>query len=241
MNNLVVGIIPDGHRRYSKVNNVGLKKSYTFGVRNLFDSCSFLFKSGFVREVVIYFLSSENLKRSKSELKILLSLFKKSLRSVFNSSFSNEDFCSKSDVDFWKDKVKICFVGRRGYFDKDTISFMKEIEDKTCSNSEFVVNIAVGYGGKQELVDCFNKINGELESGSLDCVDEKVVAENLYFKKDIDFVVRSGFNKRLSNFFCWQTSYSDLFFLDKFWPDVTIKDFENVLSEVSLVEKTKGL
>ena len=239
MNDLVVGLIPDGHRRFSKVNNVDLEKSYSLGVRNIFDVGSFLFNSGKIKELVVYFLSSENLKRGKKELKLLWKLLRKYLDSVFSNKDS--DLFSREETSFWKEKVKVCFVGRRTSVSKDVVDFMSDIEEKTCNNSDFVVTVAVGYGSKQELTDCFNRIRVGLDSGSLSHVDEGVISDNLDFKKDIDFVIRSGFNKRLSNFFCWQTSYADLFFLDKFWPDVSVDDFKKILSEIFLIQKTKGL
>jgi len=246
MGDLDVGIIPDGHRRFSELNDLGLRDVYKVGLRKLFEVGTFLFRGGEVKELVVYFLSTENLKRGKRELKILFDLLRSSFRFV-EDGFCYDDLSdeekvvfSESDVGLWKDRIRVCFVGKRELFDKDVNKFLSCIEDRTKGNSDFVVNIAIGYGGKQELVDCFNRVSSGLSSGVLSGVDESVIRDNLEFSKDIDLVVRSGFNRRLSNFFCWQSSYADLFFLDKLWPDVTLGDFKKVLSDFSLIDRRKG-
>jgi undecaprenyl diphosphate synthase len=124
---------------------------------------------------------------------------------------------------------KIRFVGRLSLFPKDLQTLFTKIQEKTAHNTKYVLNLAMGYGGRTEIEDMVKRI---VEKGiPASKIDASCVAENLYFADEPDLVIRTGGACRTSNFLPWQSAYSEWFFLDKFWPQITAKDIQQVLAE----------
>jgi len=223
-----IALILDGNRRYGrKIGNkfkghqVGAKK-----VEKLFDWCEELG----IKEVTLYTFSTENFNRSKEEVDYLMKLFKKQFKRLKNDKRVNEG------------KIKINFIGRLELFPADLRKDMEELMEKTKDNGGFIVNFAVGYGGRAEIVDSIKKIIEEFKDKKIDLsdVNEGLVSENLYLKNDPDIMIRPGGEKRVSNFLLWGCAYSELFFIEKLWPEFEKEDLVKIIEEFKKRERRFG-
>ncbi len=234
-----IAIILDGNRRYGKKagnrfkgHQVGAKK-----VEELFDWCIELG----IKEVTLYTFSTENFNRPKKEVDYLMRLFKEQFNRLKKDKRVNEG------------KIKINFIGRLELFSDNLRQDMKELMEKTSGNTDFIVNFAVGYGGRAEIVDSIKKIiqkfkNARTTSGNnsegkeikIGDIDEKLVSENLYLQSEPDIMIRPGGEKRMSNFLLWECAYSELFFLDKLWPEFEKEDLVKVIEEFKARERRFG-
>jgi len=234
-----IAIVLDGNRRYGKkIGNrfkghvVGAKK-----VEELFDWC----KELGIKEVTLYTFSTENFNRPEKEVDYLMKLFRRQVKKL------NEDKRIKEG------EIRVNFIGRLELFPKDLEEDMLKLMEKTADNDDFIVNFAVGYGGRAEIVDSIKKIiqkfkNARTTSGTNSVgneikpedINEKMVSENLYLKSEPDIMVRPGGEKRMSNFLLWECAYSELFFLDKLWPEFEKEDLVKIIEEFKARERRFG-
>jgi len=223
-----IAVILDGNRRYGK--KIGNKfKGHAVGakkIEKLFDWC----KELGIKEVTLYTFSTENFKRSKEEVDYLMRLFKEQFKRL------------KKDKRVSEGEVRINFIGRLELFPFDLRQDMKELMRKTAGNKDFTVNFAVGYGGRAEIVDSLLKIIKKIKNKEINAedVDEKLVSENLYLKSEPDILIRPGGEKRMSNFLLWGCAYSELFFLDKLWPEFEKEDLVKIIEEFKARERRFG-
>ena len=119
---------------------------------------------------------------------------------------------------------------------------MKQLMEQTKDNDSHVINFAMAYGGKAEVVDAARKIAQQVKEGRLDVdqINEEVFADNVYMKDEPDIIIRTGGAKRTSNFLLWQSSYSEYFFLEKTWPEFEKEDLIQVVKEFSERERRFG-
>ena len=234
-----IAIVLDGNRRYG--NKIGNKfKGHVVGakkVEELFDWC----KELGIKEVTLYTFSTENFNRPEKEVDYLMKLFRRQVKRL------NEDKRMK------KGEIRVNFIGRLDLFPKDLEEDMLKLMEKTAGNDDFIVNFAVGYGGRAEIVDSIKKIiqkfkNARTTSGTNfvgneikpDDINEELVSENLYLKSEPDIMIRPGGEKRVSNFLLWQCSYSEIFFLEKLWPEFEKEDLVKVIEEFKARERRFG-
>jgi len=168
-----------------------------------------------IKELTLYVLSTENLKRERLELEFLFRLFKK-----FFKKF-------KKDKKIKEDKIKIRFIGDLNLVPKDVAELAREMEEDTKEHNNYIINFCFAYGGRLELL---NTINHLLESGKKE-VTEEDIENSLWLKECPDLIIRTGGVVRTSNFLPWQSAYSEWIFLEKFWPDFTKQDLEVCLKE----------
>ena len=212
-----IAIILDGNRRYAKKLGIPTFKGHEKGFNKIKDLLQWCMDLG-VKEVTLYCFSTENFNRDKKEVDYLFDLFRKKIG----------DF--KKDKQIHDNKVRISFVGRMSMFPEDMQKKMKEVMDSTKEYDRYRLNLALGYGGRSEIVDAVKRL---IAKGVRE-VDENAITENLYLPDDVDLMIRPGGEKRLSNFLLWQNSYSELYFLDKMWPEFEKEDL------VKAVEWFKG-
>lgn len=223
-----IAIILDGNRRYGK--KIGNKfKGHVVGakkVEELFDWC----KELGIKEVTLYTFSTENFNRPKEEVDYLMKLFRRQVKRL------NEDKRMKEG------EIRVNFIGRLELFPKDLEEDMLKLMEKTEDNDAFIVNFAVGYGGRAEIVDSIKKIIQKIENQEIDIkeVNEELVSENLYLKSEPDIMVRPGGEKRMSNFLLWECAYSELFFVNKLWPEFEKEDLVKVIEEFKARERRFG-
>ncbi|MBS3104983.1 di-trans,poly-cis-decaprenylcistransferase [Candidatus Woesearchaeota archaeon] len=220
-----ISIILDGNRRYAKKLGLQLWKGHGFGLRKLEELLSWCIELG-IKEVTLYCFSTENFKRSKKEIDYLFGLFWKEFEKM------------KKGEGVFKDKVKVNVVGRMSMFSGKMQKAMLEAMQKTRKNRVLVVNFAMAYGGRQEIIDAFKKIIKAKTKPNQ--INEDLITKNLYLKSEPDLVIRTGGEKRMSNFLLWQSSYAELFFLEKLWPEFTKEDLVNIIKEFNQRQRRFG-
>ena len=215
-----IAIILDGNRRYAKKIGLQTWKGHDFGVKKLNQLLDWCIELG-IKEVTLYSFSTENFKRTKTEIDFLFNIFKRE----FNNMKNREDI--------FKNKIRVNVIGRLYMFPKDIRKAMLEIMELTKKHNNFIVNFAMAYGGRQEIVDAFKKIAENIKKGKVDVndINERLITNNLYLKNEPDLVIRPSGEIRISNFLTWQSVYSEWVFINKLWPEFTKKDLEHCIEE----------
>ena len=220
-----IAIIPDGNRRFAIRLMENPSKGHEWGVdklKKLFDWC----KELGIKTVTFYSLSLENIdKRPKEELDFIFSLTKKEIN----------DILSDKDNFIHKNKIKMSFFGKLEILPEEIQEKIKQAEDATSHYVDFRINFAMAYGGRQELIDASRRIGKAVSSGQLnpEDINEEVIRQNLLTNgnPDPDLVIRTGKEKRLSNFLIFQSAYSELFFSESFWPEFNKEEFTKIIHE----------
>jgi tritrans,polycis-undecaprenyl-diphosphate synthase [geranylgeranyl-diphosphate specific] len=200
-------------------------------LKNVFEWCG---KAG-VKVITVYALSLENLtSRPKQEIEYLLNLARKEAREILEN---RSHFVHKN-------RIRVRFFGRLDLLPKDLQQLFRKAEKKTVHYSEGFLNFAIAYGGRQELVEASRKIAVKIAKGKLNPmdVDERTVRENLQTNgfPDPDLIIRTGGEKRLSNFLLFQSAYSELAFTDTYWPALTKKELLSILKDYGSRERRFG-
>lgn len=216
----------DGNRRWAKEQGLETFEGHRKGGEVLADSIDWVRGSG-IEHAVYYAFSTENWNRSKEEVSYLMGLFVEWIDRVEEKTSDDNG------------QVRIRFVGRREDFAEDMQTNMNELEARGEKLEGVVTTIwiALSYGGRSEIVEAANKA---IEKGEE--VTEESFNELLWTAEmpDPDVVVRPGGERRLSNFMTWKSVYSELFFIEKYWPALTKDDFDGILYEYESRERRKG-
>ena len=219
-----VAIIMDGNGRW------GLKKknSRNYGHLKGLKTVETIIKSSVDKKIpylTLYTFSTENWKRPESEINFLFDLIRKSLK--------------KNLKKILKQGIKVRIIGSSKGLPKDIKSIVKFIEKKTNNNRTINLNLALNYGSKEEIVNACKKLvsNKKNEKISLKSFSKKLYTKNI---PDPEILIRTGGAKRLSNFLLWQIAYTEIFFIDKLWPDFNEKDFNKVLNRFYNIKRNFG-
>jgi tritrans,polycis-undecaprenyl-diphosphate synthase [geranylgeranyl-diphosphate specific] len=220
-----IAIILDGNRRFAKRLMQEPWKGHEYGKEKVKKILDYARDLG-IRELTFYALSVENLKsRPKNELDFLYKLFK-------------EAFKELSLKELNENKMRIRFIGNISLLPKDLQKQCQDLEKQTNKNSDYTVNICIAYGGKQELVEAVKKILKDKIKP--EDIDEQTIQKNLYLQEEPDIIIRTGGEKRTSNFLPWQSAYSEWFFLDKFWPEFEKQDLIQIIEEFKSRKRNFG-
>ncbi len=224
-----VAVVLDGNRRFAKKLGLQPWKGHGYGLRKLEQLLEWCIELG-VKELTLYCFSTENFERAKKEIDYLFSLFWKEFEKM------------KRGKGIFRDKVRVNVIGRLNMFSKRMRDAMLEAMEKTRKNKALVVNFALAYGGRQEITDAVRKIIEDVKKHKLNPkdIDENTITNNLYLKNEPDLLIRPGGEIRISNFLIWQTTYSELFFIDKLWPEFTKEDLINCIEEFNKRERRFG-
>jgi len=178
-------------------------------VENLLDWC----EEFDIKIITLYVLSEENLDREDPELDYLYSLIKNRLEKLYN------------DPRIHRNKMRVKAIGKIELLPESVKDVIQRLDDATKNYNGHFLNIAIAYGGQNELVDAVKKIGGKIKNGSLDVdkIDKEEIEANLYTahlpQSSPDMILRTSGEKRLSGFLIWQSAYSELVFMDIFWPE----------------------
>jgi undecaprenyl diphosphate synthase len=218
-----VAIIMDGNGRW------GLKKknSRNYGHLKGINAVQKTIKSSLIQEIpylTLYTFSTENWKRPDSEINFLFDLIRKSLKKKTNTLI--------------KQGIKINIIGKRKGLPNDIIKIVKFIEKRTSKNKKITLNLALNYGSKEEIINACKKITLKKRKE----INVENFSQELYTKKvpDPDILIRTGGTRRLSNFLLWQLAYTEIFFIDKLWPDFNEKDFKQIITRFKKVKRNFG-
>jgi undecaprenyl diphosphate synthase len=220
-----VGLIMDGNRRWAKANGKTANQGHDRGA-DVFDVVATgLFDKG-VNYVSAYLFSKENWKRKADEVDFLMRLIVKVVESHL--------------VEYDKKGIKVKILGSKNGLKKYVLNALNKAEEKTKDNKNGMLLLCINYTGRQEIADACASI---IESG-IDPKDitEEVVASHIYTPEapEIDIVVRSSGEQRLSGFMLWRSSYAEMMFVEKHWPDFNLDDVDNIINEYSIRQRRFG-
>ncbi len=234
-----IGLIPDGNRRWARKNNLPIIEGHRQGLQKFSDFAKWCKDAG-VKILTVFAFSSENWKRPRSEVEYLMNLFTK----YFNLS-------EKKLSQLQKEKVRIKIIGRKENLPQKLQKAIDKIEKATAEFNKLYLNIALNYGGRWDIVQAAERIRGLRglrECSELSGLRELRELSEEEFSKylstnglpDIDLIIRAGGEKRLSNFLLWQSSYAEIYFVDKYWPDFTKQDLNAILSQYAKTQRRFG-
>jgi len=214
-----VAVIMDGNGRWAKSRGMIRSFGHAEGIKSVERIVSYSNKIG-IKFLTLYAFSTENWNRSKSEVDFLMKIFKEKLTKLISDERN----------------FKYRLIGKKERISKDIIDLSNALEEKTKFNDGINLNIAFNYGSKEEIIDASKKIARDYKSGvleSLDSLNENNFNDYLYThdQPDVDLLIRTGSEKRLSNFLLWQSSYAELVFVDTLWPDFSESDFDKCIEE----------
>ena len=223
-----VAIILDGNGRWAKERGLTRSMGHDAGFTNLKNISKYILSKG-IKVLSVYAFSTENFKRSQEEVSYLMN--------IFTSKFKS---CIK---DFNKESIKVIFSGRDKPLPDKVLKAMKELEEATKDNTKGILNICINYGGRSELVDTCKKIGKMVENKeiSINDIDEELVSRNLYNDlPDVDLMIRTSGELRLSNFMLWQNSYAEFYFPKTYFPDFDEEEFDKAIIEYTKRDRRFG-
>ena len=211
-----IAIIMDGNRRWAKSKFLPSAAGHKKGVEALRATLKACVKFN-IKYLTVYAFSTENWNRPKDEVDFLMSLLAKTIISEV--------------PEFQKNDIKLTFIGDRTSLNKDLIDVLEFGENETKNNKTLNLQIAFNYGSRMELTNAVKQICEKVKTGKLSEqeITEKTISENLYTSNipDPDLLIRTGGEKRISNYLLWQCAYTELYITDRFWPEFE----ENSLAE----------
>ena len=211
-----IAIIMDGNRRFAKELGLSVEAGHIFGKEKIEEVLDWCFELG-IRVLTIYAFSTENFKRSEKEVKTLMTLLKQELD------------LAKEDSRIHRNKVRVRILGKLDSLPKDIQQSAKSIMELTKSYKSYHLNIALAYGGREEIIQAIQRMGGDIKKGKLKVKDisQNTVSSYLYTSglPDPDLILRTSGEERISNFLLWQLAYSELYFCDMYWPALQKRDF----------------
>jgi len=213
----------DGNRRWAKEKGLPTLEGHRAGAEKIFEVAEWANEAG-VEEIILYTFSTENWNRAEEEVSYLMKLA--------------EHLFTKELARFESAGVRIRFIGDRARASTRIQEVMREAEERTKDGQKATLVFAFSYGGRLEILTAVNEL---LKEGKQSVTEEEF--ENALWSaglKDPDLILRTGGDHRLSNFLPWQSVYSELFFTNTKWPDLSREEFNSILSEFSERERRHG-
>jgi undecaprenyl diphosphate synthase len=216
-----IAFIMDGNGRWGLKKKKSRNYGHLEGIKTVqkIVEASIYFK---IPIISFYVFSSENWKRPQNEINYLFSL----INTYFKKEIDN----------IVKNKIRINISGRTSKLPKETRKTLTATIKKTKKNNKLIINLAINYGSKKEILDSMKKINLKSQK-----ISEENIKRNLYLNLPFpDILIRTGGHKRLSNFMLWQIAYTEIFFLDKLWPEFTKKDLNLIIKKYYKIKRNFG-
>jgi undecaprenyl diphosphate synthase len=224
-----IAIIMDGNGRWAQQRNKNRTSGHKKGVKTLKKIVKAASDLN-LESLTVYAFSTENWKRPKAEVDFLLTLMRQTMRNEV------EELIEKG--------VKVKFIGRKNALSENLVNEIDSIEKNSIHNKKLTLNIAFNYGGRAEIIDAAKKIAKAYKEDqiSMDQFDEHDFSDYLYNKElqDVELLIRTGGDMRLSNFLLWQSAYAELYFTNKFWPDFEKEDLIQAIEEFKQRERRFG-
>ena len=225
MNEVVIpnhlGIIMDGNRRWAKENGKKSIEGHLAGANRIIELSKYIFQKN-IKYLSIYAFSTENFNRSAEEVNYLMGL----IISFFNDRAKELN----------KENIKVIFSGRKEPLSNKVWKVVNKVVDLTKNNTGRTLNICLNYGSRTEIIDTVNKmIDNKIE------ITEENFQKNLYHDlPNLDFIIRTSGEQRLSNFMLWQSSYAELYFPKIYFPDFDKKELDKALDEYNIRNRRFG-
>ena len=225
MNLKNIAIIMDGNGRWAKKNNLQIKEGHTRGVSALKEIVKESVNQN-IESLTVYAFSTENWKRPKSEVKAINNLIVNSINNELDELIEQ--------------KVKVRFFGDYSNFGKKTYEKIKFAEEKSFSNKpKLRLNVALGYGGKMDIINIAREVS-RLKIKASDINDHTINELSQVPESNIDLLIRTGGDTRISNFLLYQIAYSEIHFVKKLWPDYSKQDFKRNINKYFNSERRFG-
>ena len=210
-----IAFIMDGNGRWAKSRGLPREYGHKYGAEVFRKIMRYCGELG-IKASTYYVFSTENWKRPQKEVDSIMDLL--------------EQYLSECEKELKKENIRFVFLGNKSAFSDSLKDKMEKIEEMS-KNGEYIVNLALNYGGRSELVYAYNKL---IASGKTDISEDDI--ESALYTADspaLDLVVRTGGDFRISNFLLWQSAYAELYFTDKLWPDFSTKDVDLAIENFS--------
>lgn len=215
-----VGIIMDGNGRWAKKRGLPRQVGHTYGAQTFRKITRYISNQG-VKILTLYAFSTENWKRPAEEVGAIMKIFRQ--------------YLVDSLTDFRNDDIKVVFIGDTSAFDPKLRELIVETEEVAKDRKGMLLNIAMNYGGRDEIVRAVKKLCMDVKDNNLsvDDITEKDISSRLYTagEPDPDLIIRTGGEHRLSNFMLFQAAYSEFYSTDTLWPDFKPEDFDKAILE----------
>ena len=225
MNLKNIAIIMDGNGRWAKKNNLQIKEGHARGVSALKEIVKESVNQN-IESLTVYAFSTENWKRPKSEVKAINNLIVNSINNELDELIEQ--------------KVKVRFFGDYSNFGKKTYEKIKFAEEKSFSNKpKLRLNVALGYGGKMDIINIAREVS-RLKIKASDINDHTINELSQVPESNIDLLIRTGGDSRISNFLLYQIAYSEIHFVKKLWPDYSKQDFKRNINKYFKSERRFG-
>jgi undecaprenyl diphosphate synthase len=225
-----VAIIMDGNGRWAKLRGQPRMFGHHAGAKSLRKVVSMAGRLG-IQELTLFAFSSENWKRPEEEVSSLMKLF----LVVLQREIKNFD----------KNNVKLRIIGDTSRFNDELRERIRQAQEKTANNDGLTLNIAANYGGRWDVAQAFQTLATLVSRGELDAsdIDEDMISQAMvcHSTGDVDLMIRTGGDQRISNFLIWQMAYAELYFSDLFWPDFDDLAFGDALASYVNRERRFGL
>ena len=224
-----VGIIMDGNGRWAKKRGLPRTAGHTVGANNFRTITKYCSNIG-IPYLTVYAFSTENWKRPADEVQALMKLFRQYLEEALR--------------DFQEENIKVIFLGDKSGFAPELQELIERTEEASAQKTGMVLNIAMNYGGRDEITKAARDLAQEVKEGKLSVeeIDEQAISDHLYTagQPDPDLIIRPSGERRISNFLLWQSAYAEYVTMDVLWPDFKPKDLEKALDEYAMRNRRFG-
>ncbi len=224
-----IAVIMDGNRRWAKQRNLPHLSGHSAGVKSLDVVTEECAKRG-VGALTVYGFSVENWNRPKSAVESLFSLFQRSLKKYITK--------------IKKNNIRFNTIGRTASLPDDLKGVLREAVQDTSRNTGMVLTVALNYGGRQEITDSVNRVIEDMRLSRRDfsSISENDIEEGLYTSglPELDLVIRTSGEIRISNFLLWQSAYAELYFTETLWPDFGAEELNKALEEYGRRQRRYG-
>ena len=223
-----VAIIVDGNGRWPTEKGMSRSEGHKQGFLNLKKLTAYIFSKN-IKYISAYLFSTENFKRSEKEVNFIMNLLTKQLKDILN-------FCHEN-------QIKAVFSGRKEHLSEKVLKAIQTIEKETNIYKDRIFNICFNYGGHTEIIDAIKKIIKDVNENKLDInsLDEETFSKYLYQNlPEVDLMIRTSGEQRLSNFMLWQNSYAEFYFPKTYFPDFDENEFDKAILEYTKRDRRFG-
>jgi len=216
-----IAIIMDGNGRWAEIQGEKRIKGHERGAQVVKDITEYCSKNDDIERLTLYAFSTENWKRPRLEVEFLMKLLEKYLKSELDN--------------YLKNNIRFEPIGDTRAFSKSLQKTIVQVEKQTAHCDGLVQSLALNYGAQDEILRAVNKLKSSNEN-----ITEVMLSNELDCKHNVDLLIRTGGDHRLSNFLLWQAAYAELFFTDTLWPDFQVSDLEEIIKSFTKIERRFG-
>jgi len=216
-----IAIIMDGNGRWAELKGQKRVKGHEAGANVVRDVTEYCAKHEDIERLTLYAFSTENWKRPRLEVEFLMKLLEKYLKNELNTYITNN--------------IRFEPIGDLRAFSNSLQKTITEVQEKTAHCDGLVQSLALNYGSQNEMLRAINKLKSSDED-----ITEVMLSNALDCKHDVDLLIRTGGDHRLSNFLLWQVAYAELFFTDTLWPDFNAQELEKIIKDFTKIERRFG-